>query len=174
LRGGVLESYHHLSQGLVQALTALGLSPAIAPESARLDEVQRANPICFEVPSAYEITAGGKKLIGSAQTRRRGAVLQHGTIPLTGDITRVCQVLAYDSPSDRQAASITLSQRATTLSHVLGREVGWQEAAESLKSGFSTGLGLTLEPTESTAEEKARAAELASGQYRQAAWTQRV
>lgn len=174
LSGGVLESYQHLSQGLVQALKTLGLSPAVTPDSASLDKTQRANPICFEVPSAYEITANGKKLIGSAQTRRLGAVLQHGTLPLEGDITRVCQVLAFASESDRLSASTALSQRATTLSHVLGREVKWQEAAEGLITGFSTGLGLILEMDELTADEKTRAAELASQLYSQAEWTRRV
>jgi lipoate-protein ligase A len=174
LRGGVLESYRCLSQGLVEALKNLGLSPAVAPDSARLNEVQRANPICFEVPSAYEITAGGKKLIGSAQTRRLGAVLQHGTIPLTGDITRVCQVLSYPSEPDRQAASTTLPDRATTLSQVLGRPVGRQEAATAVAAGFSTALGLFIEPDELSAAEIARGHELASTLYSQAHWTKRV
>lgn len=174
LRGGVLESYQHLSQGLVQALKNLGLSPAVAPDSARLDEVQRSNPVCFEMPSAYEITAGGKKLIGSAQTRRLGAVLQHGTIPLTGDITRVCQVLSFASPSDRRAAAVALSQRATTISQILGREVSWQEAAEAVKNGFSKALGLSLEPDELTTAEKAGSVELASRLYHRTEWTHRV
>jgi lipoate-protein ligase A len=163
-----------LSQGLVQALKNLGLSPAVVPDSARLDEIQRSNPVCFEVPSAYEITAGGKKLIGSAQTRRLGAVLQHGTIPLKGDITRVCQVLSFASPSDRRAAATALSQRATTLSQVLGREVGWQEAADGVKNGFLRALDLILEPDELTPAEKAGSAELASRLYRQTEWTHRV
>jgi lipoate-protein ligase A len=126
------------------------------------------------MPSAYEITAGGKKLIGSAQTRRLGAVLQHGTIPLTGDITRVCQVLSFASPSDRRAAAVALSQRATTISQILGREVSWQEAAEAVKNGFSKALGLSLEPDELTTAEKAGSVELASRLYHRTEWTHRV
>ena len=40
------------------------------------------NPVCFEVPSTYEITVNGKKLIGSAQARKKEGVLQHGSLPL--------------------------------------------------------------------------------------------
>ena len=41
-----------------------------------------SGPVCFEVPSPYEITYQGKKLIGSAQARRKQGVLQHGSLPL--------------------------------------------------------------------------------------------
>ncbi len=56
---------------------------------------QYLNPICFEVPSTYEITVNGKKLIGSAQARKKEGVLQHGSLPLTGDLTRICQALGF-------------------------------------------------------------------------------
>jgi len=43
------------------------------------------NPVCFEVPSSDEITVTAKKLIGSAQARKKEGVWQHGSLPLTGD-----------------------------------------------------------------------------------------
>jgi lipoate-protein ligase A len=174
MRGGVLESYQHLSEGLVQALLHLGLKPTVEPDSARLNEEQRANPVCFEVPSAYEITAGGKKLIGSAQTRRYGAVLQHGTIPLTGDITRVCEVLSFSSEYERQQAKTKLSNRATTLRHVLGRAVRWEEAAEALSIGFQKALDLRFVEDLPTAEEIHRCAELVKDRYGHSQWTDRL
>ena len=63
---------------------------------------QNTSAACFEVPSAYEITVGGRKLIGSAQTRPAGKVLQHGSLPLYGDIARVARYLAF--ASERGAA----------------------------------------------------------------------
>lgn len=173
LRGGVLQSYRALSRGLMQALIHLGLKPTVEPDSARLDEEQRANPVCFEVPSAYEITAGGMKLIGSAQTRRRGAVLQHGTIPLTGDITRVCEVLFFSSEPERQNARAKLTNRATTLSQVIGREVPWSEAAEALRSGFSKALDLELVEDQPTSHEAQSCADLVQTRYANNRWTER-
>ncbi len=64
--GGVLESYLRLSQALLQALKLLGLNPE-ANEKKPVTDPKKPNPVCFEVPSNYEITVGGKKLIGSAQ-----------------------------------------------------------------------------------------------------------
>ncbi len=86
LAGAVLDSYLRLSQGLLAGLEQLGLRVAKAPPSNRAST--DAGPVCFEVPSAYEIVAGGKKLVGSAESRRQGWVLQHGTLPLVGDVTR--------------------------------------------------------------------------------------
>ena len=174
LRGGVLESYRSLSEGLVQALIHLGLRPGVEPDSARLDEEQRANPVCFEIPSAYEITAGGKKLIGSAQTRRYGAVLQHGTIPLTGDITRICEVLTFSSEPERQQARTKLRKRAATLSDALNREVLWSEAVEAMRSGFSRALDLQLIEDDPTSKETQLSAKLAKDRYGHSQWTDRI
>ncbi len=76
MAGGVLPSYQRLSRGLLAALAQLALAPEVQPTTPR-SEPEQSNPICFQVPSAYEITVGGRKLIGSAQVRRRAAVLQH-------------------------------------------------------------------------------------------------
>jgi len=38
---------------------------------------------CFLAPNREEIMIQGKKLVGSAQKRTSGAVLQHGSIPFT-------------------------------------------------------------------------------------------
>ena len=72
LAGAVLDSYLRLSQGLLAGLARLGLVVTKAPPTNRSGA--DAGPVCFEVPSAYEIVAGGKKLVGSAQSRRQGWV----------------------------------------------------------------------------------------------------
>jgi lipoate-protein ligase A len=47
---------------------------------------EAASPVsaasCFRDPAPGELTAGGRKLVGSAQCRRRGGLLQHGSIHL--------------------------------------------------------------------------------------------
>src|SRR5690606_4447389 len=96
---GIIESYQRISRALMQALATLG-----APvESSRRDEMPKTpGPVCFEVPSHYEITFGERKLIGSAQMRRRGGMLQHGTLPLSGDVSRICDVLVYADEDERE------------------------------------------------------------------------
>jgi lipoate-protein ligase A len=143
LGGGVLDCYQRLSRGLVRALELLGVKPD-PPAGTPADEEGRRQPICFEVPSAYEITVGGRKLIGSAQVRRGGGVLQHGSLPLRGDLGRICRVLHYPEEGARRAASERLDEHATVLEAVAGRAVEWDEAAQAIARGFELALGWRL------------------------------
>ncbi len=127
LQGGVLASYRRLSMGLTAGLTRLGLE--LDPPSAEPVPGDQQNPICFETPSAYELTSHGKKLLGSAQLRRRDAILQHGTLPLVGDISRICLTLRYQDPQARRISRERLLGRAATVEMLLDRAVGWDEAA---------------------------------------------
>ena len=172
LAGGVLGSYRRLSQGLVAGLRLLGVDADTAPEEP-LAEADRSNPVCFEAPSAHEITAGGRKLIGSAQLRRVKGVLQHGSLPLHGDLGRICEALAYREQGERAAAAERVRRRAVTLEQLLGKRVAWDEAAESLAEGFRRTLGLQLTVGQPSDEERARAEALSSERFADDRWTMR-
>ena len=112
--GSIIESYRRLSQALLEALHIIGL-PARADKDHTLPEnLKSGGPVCFEVPSNYEITFDGKKLIGSAQARRREGVLQHGSLPLTGDLARITTALVFPDEAARRAAGQRLLERAVT------------------------------------------------------------
>jgi lipoate-protein ligase A len=171
--GDILESYRHLSRGLTAGLALLGLHPQVEGEVS-LTEADRANPVCFEVPSSYEITIEGKKLVGSAQVRRKGRMLQHGSIPLYGDISLICQVLPFNDPPSRSQACERVRDRATTLADALGRIVSWEEAAEAIARGFADGLGWELESGSLSPQESERARSLTAEKYADPEWTFRV
>jgi lipoate-protein ligase A len=132
------------------------------------------NPVCFEVPSTYEITVGGKKLIGSAQARKKEGVLQHGSLPLTGDLTRICQALVFESEAAREHAAQRLLTRATTIESVLERVISWDTAAQAVTQAFESQLGLCLERVELSESEVRRAEELVREKYDHPSWTERV
>ena len=161
--GGVLASYRELSRGLLGGLERLGLAPD-PPAYIAVSEADRLNPLCFEVASAYEITVGGRKLIGSAQLRRHGAVLQHGSMPLDGDITRVARVLRYRDETERRAAAKRLGRHAVTLKVLLGGAVSWEQAAQAIRAGFERSLGWDLFPDELTPLEN-RSAQRLEAEY---------
>jgi lipoate-protein ligase A len=169
--GGILESYRHLSQGLLAGLRRLGV-PAVQAVGQRKPAAD-LTAVCFETPSDYEITAGGHKLVGSAQWRSQGGVLQHGTLPLDGDITRIVACLAL-SDAEREAQRRDLRTRATTLAESLGRTVPFALVAQALADGFAEALDLTLIPGELTARERALAADLRSTRYAAPDWTGRT
>jgi len=166
MRGGVLESYRRLSLGLLAGLRLLGV--AVQAETAQRTRAA-GNPVCFEIPSQYEISAGGRKLIGSAQARRMGGVLQHGACPLRGDLARILQALAGPQiPPER------IRRRAATLGELLGREVSWQEAADAVTQGFADEFGIEFRRETLSEKEKTRADDLAREKYGSDAWTGRV
>ena len=174
LAGGVLESYNRLAQALLLAVKNLGVPVEIKEPVGHASSVTSANPVCFEVPSTYEITVAGKKLIGSAQARKKEGVLQHGSLPLTGDLTRICQALVFESESAREDASKRLLARATTVESALGRAISWDTAAQALIHAFEAQLGLCFERGELSESEARRAEELVKEKYDHPVWTERV
>jgi lipoate-protein ligase A len=151
--GAILDAYRRLSQGLVAGLHLLGVPAAMNPVAP--GGTHNASAACFEMPSAYEITVEGRKLIGSAQVRPSGRVLQHGSLPLCGDIARVARYLTFAAEEERTALAAHLRERATTLSDVLGRAIGFAEAAAALRAGFAAALDVTFAPDEPSEAELA-------------------
>jgi lipoate-protein ligase A len=129
------------------------------------------NPVCFETPSHYEITVDGRKLVGSAQVRRRQGVLQHGTLPLDGDITRICDALVYVDEAARAAAKAAVRARAVTLAAALGRTVTWQTAADAVAGGFAEAFGVAFSSEPFSPDEMALVARLTAEVYGSDEWT---
>jgi lipoyl(octanoyl) transferase len=176
LAGSVLESYHTLSEALLQALIRLGVDAQALPKDIpglAQSAAMRTNPVCFEVPSDYEITIDGKKLIGSAQARRKEGVLQHGSLPLMGDLRRITTVLAFPDDNARQQAAERLAQRAATLEQALGAVLTWKQAAQAFIDAFQETLNLELQPDEITPDEILHA-NLLLEKYTDLAWNKRL
>lgn len=172
LAGGVLESYNRIAQALLLAVKTLELH--VEMKEGKEHDHAIPNPVCFEVPSTYEITVDGKKLIGSAQARKKEGVLQHGSLPLTGDLTRICQALVFENETARADASKRLLTRATTVESALGRAVSWETAAQAFIHAFEDQLGICFERGELSESESRRAEELVKEKYAHPSWTERV
>ncbi|MEI6386730.1 MAG: lipoate--protein ligase family protein [Spirochaetota bacterium] len=172
VQGSILESYRRLAQALMAALRSLGLPVEMqgeAPPSA-----QTKGPVCFEVPSSYEIVIAGKKLVGSAQARNRDSVLQHGTLPLSGDLSRITRALAFPDKAARDAAAAKLLTRATTVETVLGSAPAWELAAAAFVAAFEEELALRFVVSEMDDAELLRTEELVQTKYAHADWTGRA
>ena len=168
--GDIVESYRRISLGLLRALERLGLSATAKPPDASAHS-EPAGPVCFAQPSHYEILVDNRKLIGSAQLRRKGVMLQHGTLPIGGDVARVCDALRFESAAARDKHRARTRQRALTLSQALGRSPAWDEVADALEAGFADALGLDIQPGALSAEEEDDAAALVRDQFGNPAWT---
>lgn len=172
LAGGVLESYSNLSKALLRALQMLGLSPQANSIYSTPPE-NKGGPVCFEVPSNYEITVNDKKIIGSAQARRREGILQHGAIPLVGRLDRITSVLAFQDKTTRDDAARRLLEHATTVESVTGQIITWQHAADAFRAAFEEVLNLTFVSDQPTEKELSRTQELIHQKYGNPSWTER-
>jgi lipoyl(octanoyl) transferase len=171
VEGSVLESYNRLAQALLLAVKNLEIP--VEMKEGKPNNSATPNPVCFEVPSTYEITVNGKKLVGSAQARKKEGVLQHGSLPLTGDLTRICQALTFENESARENASKWLLERATTVESALGREISWETAAQAFIHAFEAQLGLSLQRGELSESESKRTEELVREKYDHPSWMER-
>jgi lipoate-protein ligase A len=157
--GGVIATYRSIAGALTRGLTRLGITSI--PVEPRRGPSRETAAACFERLGAWEIAADGRKLVGSAQARRRGVFLQHGSIPMRLDARRLASVLG--APVD--------ASRFTDVEQVLGGAVDPDELDSAWVAGFEETFDVRLVPGPLTEREALRAAELRCWKYDSIAWT---
>lgn len=161
----VLGVYLAISRGLLAGLAKVGVSADMQPE---MPSRSTKGAVCFAVPSRYEIVWQGRKLVGSAQTRRSNAFLQHGSILLSADLAAICAI--HGLPGEYQQ---DLALRMVTLQEILGKTPPLSELAGNLTAGMTEALGVTWQPTDLSDKEKQMAGELKASKYAQSGWLAR-
>jgi lipoate-protein ligase A len=169
--GPITESYRGISQALAAGLKNMGIknveAKAMDPELIALNRTNRS-PVCFEIPSYYEITVAGKKLVGSSQMRIRGGILQHGSIYLDGDIGDISRYLSTHPDPHR------IRSKTITLQKALGMTKSFDEVAQAFVQGFGEALNLQLVDGSLLPEECAMVEDLITEKYSNPAWTMRL
>lgn len=165
-RGTIVRSYLAISEALLVGLRRLGVEPELAPRPAH---PRAKSAACFDEPGEYEITVGGRKLVGSAQARMGGVLLQHGSLLLHADSRALAELLRLP-PS---LGGATLDHHLIALDQALGTEPSYESVVESLVRGFESRWPVRFERGELTRAELDRAAELAREKYGNAVWTAR-
>lgn len=171
-RGGLKAAYGLINRGLVEALSSLGVpaqmaagqGPPAGPDSGP----------CFDEPAPGEVTVAGRKLVGSAQARLEGALLQHGSLLIGPGQDRL---LALDTTlsgvrTARCGGELENGrvQAPTSLEEVLGQAPAWSDLVEAVISGLSGVTGGDWHRGELTEPERAKYMALAE-RYTSAEWT---
>jgi lipoate-protein ligase A len=152
------ESYRGINAILVAALLRLGVSVMTAPASTPR---RPGGAACFAEPAAGELVIGNRKLVGSAQLRERGALLQHGSILLDDDQGRIAELAAQP---------LTPALPAATLRVALRRAATHDEMSDALRAALADAEG---EPEQLEAEEAARFAATHRARFSSSEWTWR-
>ena len=157
--GGILRSYDRLSAGFERGFAALGLDARRGDWSPSGSDA--AGLLCFASPSTHELSANGVKIMGSAQTRLGGALLQHGSIPFAHD-SRIRDVLRLPRVTRLRGLRDLLSPAPTVGALI-----------EVLATGFAEAVGVGLLPDGLSADERKRRDELVENRYGCESWLAR-
>jgi lipoate-protein ligase A len=136
---GLRGSYRLVADALIAGLQSLGVAAARTTTPSGAADPSQFD--CFSMPAEDEICARGRKLVGSAQRRAQGGVLQHGSIRLAPDPPEVTRLVGF-------APGV-----ATSLAE-LGVHVSREELQEALEAAFRKALGGALETSALSASER--------------------
>lgn len=157
-RIGLRAIYSLVNEGLVRALAVLGVSAS----TAGADEPvlpPGAGP-CFQRPAPGEVTVDGRKLVGSAQARVAGAILQHGSLLLGSGQERLGELRGEVEPMSTP----------TSLEEILDEIPCWDVLVESVIEGLSGVLKGRWGRARKRGSERSRA-DVLEARYGSAEWT---
>ncbi len=171
----VMKSYREISRGIIAGLALIGARVSLGPDQQRADEedasTDAARAICFAKTARCDLQAAGRKVVGSAQVRRDGGILQHGSIPIEIDLED--QIAVMPGADDRTARRV-LAGAAMSVNELLGRPVSYKELSEAVARGFADTFAVTLVPEALSDEEQAHAQMLHDTKYSSAEWNERA
>ncbi len=131
----VMATYKTLSAAILHGLRVhIGVEARLARGKPTARPDGRSPVACFQSPASCDAVAGGRKVVGSAQVRRGGGFLQHGSIPLVPREERERAVLLGSGAGKIEALG--------SLEEAAGRPVAWSEAADALVRGFAEFSGV--------------------------------
>jgi lipoyl(octanoyl) transferase len=158
---GVKDGFRLLCSFLLGTYQRLGLDSAFATDRNHAGaQLGQRTAFCFAGKEEFDVLVNGRKIGGNAQRRLRGAILQHGSIPLE---SRVQQGLRYlRAPAPGAAGAVSLA------------ELGLRPELDALKGmlveSFQERLGVRLQATLPSSAELAEAQRLCASKYRCSAW----
>lgn len=143
----VTEAYRVISEGLLLGFQNLGLDAYFSipdSEEKRQNLKKPKTAVCFDSPSWYELVVEGKKVAGSAQTRQKGVILQHGAILLDLDEDKLIQTFKFSSEALRERVKASLSKKAVAINKISQNPVTIDECKKAFKKGFEDALQIEL------------------------------
>lgn len=169
----VTEAYRFLSEGLLKGFQYLGLDAYFSiPDTEEKKEALKRpkSAVCFDAPSWYELVVEGKKVAGSAQTRQKGVVLQHGAILLDLDEDKLLSLFKFSSEEAKERMRKQLPEKAVAINRLTTRRITVEECVEAFKKGFEDALQIELLPYELTEAQKDYVRKLEEEKYANDEW----
>ncbi|GGB04955.1 lipoate--protein ligase family protein [Macrococcus hajekii] len=171
----VTEAYRVISGGLLEGFRQLGFDAEFAIPRTEEQRAKLKDPrssVCFDAPSWYELVVEGRKVAGSAQTRQKGVILQHGSILQDVDVDELFDLFIYKNPRMREKMQAAFSDKAVAINDLSDRHVTIEEMEVAFYQGFEKALGIRLVPYELSNEQLQEVYAIAD-KYMSDEWTYR-
>lgn len=171
----VTEAYKIISQGLLEGFKNLGFETYFAIPRSKEERDKLKQPrssVCFDAPSWYELVVEGRKIAGSAQTRQKGVILQHGSILQDIDIDDLFDMFIFKNERLKAKMKENFVQKAVAINDISNQHITLNEMENAFESGFKKGLNIDFKPLELTEKQKEEVQELEE-KYRSEAWMYR-
>jgi lipoate-protein ligase A len=133
----IMKSYGRICGAVMKGLRQLGIDSEYVPIN--------------------DIVTGGRKISGNAQTRKLQTVLQHGTVLMDVDVDKMFSLLKVPNEKIKDKLIADVKQRVTSIKHLLGNEVRFEEVARAMKIGFEEEFHVELIEGDLNKEEQALA-----------------
>ena len=146
----IIDSYKKICGSLIIGLKHIGLEASFVPLN--------------------DIAVAGKKISGNAQTRRSGAILQHGTILMEVDVDKMFSLLLVPNEKLKGKLIEDVKQRVTSLEQQKGKKISFGQLSSALRKGFEENFGVKLKKGKLAAEEKSLAKEIRENQFAAEQW----
>lgn len=169
----VTEAYRVISEGILHGFRLLGLDAHFAIPRTDEEKQHLKNPrssVCFDAPSWYELVVEGRKVAGSAQTRQKGVILQHGSILLDLDEKLLFDLFKYPNERVRERLEKNFKNKAVAINDLRETPVTMEEAWSAFKKGFEYGLDIELRPYQLSSEQEEYVKKLAKEKYETEEW----
>ncbi|MEG0449139.1 MAG: biotin/lipoate A/B protein ligase family protein [Lysinibacillus sp.] len=169
----VTEAYRVLSEGLLEGFKKLGMDAYFSvpdTEEKRADLKNPKSAVCFDAPSWYELVVEGKKVAGSAQTRQKGVILQHGAILLDLDEEKLLSVFNFSSEEVKERMRKKLPEKAVSINSLVKVPVTIEQCVKAFSEGFAKSLQIELKPFTLSEEQLKYVASIEEKKYANDEW----
>ncbi|WP_145424618.1 lipoate--protein ligase family protein [Staphylococcus haemolyticus] len=168
----VTEAYRVISEGLLEGFKLLGFEAYFAIPRSKEEREKLKQPrsaVCFDSPSWYELVVEGRKIAGSAQTRQKGVILQHGSLLQDVNVDELFDMFIFKNDRLKDKMKKAFVDKAVAINDISDRHISIEEMEKAFEEGFKKGLNIEFKPLTLSDEQIKEVKELEE-KYRSDEW----
>lgn len=168
----ITEAYRVISEGLLEGFKLLGFDAYFAIPRSKEEREKLKQPrsaVCFDAPSWYELVVEGRKIAGSAQTRQKGVILQHGSLLQDVDVDELFDMFIFKNDRLKEKMKKAFVDKAVAINDISDRHISIEEMEKAFEEGFKKGLNIEFKPLSLTENQLAKVKVLEE-KYRSEEW----